>query len=172
MKVFASVFKTSFGWPRSSSLGWAAVVFNKKHEVLRLILPTSRQKAAGYVKRFPRKSFPSLETKVKNYFDGKRVSFNGISVSMNNRTHFERNLYKKLRNVMFGKTVSYSQLAAEAGRPGAARAVGRAMSKNRVPLLIPCHRVIKADGSPGNFSADGGAALKIKMLALEDAAKQ
>lgn len=80
---------------------------------------------------------------------------------------FARRVYEALRAVPAGETVSYAELAARAGSPRAARAVGRAMATNPMPLLIPCHRVLAANGKPGGFTAYGGVATKAKLLALE-----
>ncbi|KAL2769095.1 methylated-DNA--protein-cysteine methyltransferase [Daubentonia madagascariensis] len=74
-------------------------------------------------------------------------------------------LWKLLKVVKFGETVSYQQLAALAGNPKAARAVGGAMRSNPVPILIPCHRVVCSNGTLGNYS--GGLAVKEWLLAHE-----
>ena len=74
------------------------------------------------------------------------------------------------RDIRFGQTVSYGRLAEMAGKPGAARAVGRALAKNPLPLIIPCHRVICANGKIGGFSAPGGVTLKKRLLQLEQEA--
>jgi len=71
------------------------------------------------------------------------------------------------RNVKFGQTTTYGQLARIAGHPKAARPVGRIMAKNPLPLIIPCHRVLTSNGQLGGFSAPGGKRLKKKMLELE-----
>ena len=68
-----------------------------------------------------------------------------------------------------GETVSYAELAGRAGSPNAARAVGGVMAGNRVPLLVPCHRVVGAGGRLGGFSAPTGVELKKRLLALEAA---
>ncbi len=70
---------------------------------------------------------------------------------------FQRRVWRALRKVPFGATVSYGELARRIGRPGAARAVGAALAANPLPILIPCHRVIAADGSIGGFSGPSGA---------------
>lgn len=67
-----------------------------------------------------------------------------------------------------GEVVTYGELAARAGSPGAARAAGSAMAANPLPVVIPCHRVVRADGSPGGYSAGGGEA-KRRMLRAEGA---
>jgi len=67
--------------------------------------------------------------------------------------------------VGYGRTLSYRQLAAEAGSPRAARAAGSAMASNPLPFLIPCHRVIRSDGSPGQYG--GSPALKVRLLEME-----
>ena len=71
------------------------------------------------------------------------------------------------RDIKFGQTISYSGLAKKLGRPGTARAVGGALAKNPLPLIIPCHRVIHSDGKIGGFSTPGGTNLKAKLLELE-----
>ncbi|MBM4030185.1 MAG: methylated-DNA--[protein]-cysteine S-methyltransferase [Planctomycetes bacterium] len=68
-------------------------------------------------------------------------------------TAFQRRVWRELAKVPFGKTVSYGELARRIGCPGAARAVGQAVGANPIPILIPCHRVIRSDGGLGGFSA-------------------
>ncbi len=80
---------------------------------------------------------------------------------------FHRRVYEALRKVRPGETVGYGELAALAGSPGAARAVGQAVGKNPVPIVVPCHRVLASGGKPGGFSAHGGVGTKLRMLAIE-----
>jgi methylated-DNA-[protein]-cysteine S-methyltransferase len=67
-----------------------------------------------------------------------------------------------------GEVITYAELAVRAGSPGAARAAGSAMAANPLPVVIPCHRVVRADGAPGGYSA-GGPAAKARMLREEGA---
>lgn len=83
---------------------------------------------------------------------------------------FQREVFEALRGVPRGQVVSYGELAARAGRPGAARAVGQVMRRNRFPMLVPCHRVVGAGGKPGGFSAHGELDTKAALLALEGVA--
>ena len=80
---------------------------------------------------------------------------------------FARRIYAALRACPPGATVSYGELARQAGSPAAARAVGRAMATNPIPIVIPCHRVLAAGGRPGGFSAPGALTTKARMLAIE-----
>ena len=80
---------------------------------------------------------------------------------------FARAVLNVCRDVTFGRTIAYGQLAQKAGSPFAARAVGVVMAHNPLPLIIPCHRVVRSDGKIGGFSAQGGPALKKRMLELE-----
>jgi methylated-DNA-[protein]-cysteine S-methyltransferase len=80
---------------------------------------------------------------------------------------FARKVYDAAREIPIGKTSTYGELAKKLGQPKAVRAVGRALARNPIPLIIPCHRILAADGKPGGFSAHGGAVTKLKLLALE-----
>ena len=84
---------------------------------------------------------------------------------MHGFTDFERDVYRALAEVPYGEAVSYRDLAAAAGRPNAYRAVGSAMARNALPVILPCHRVIKNDGRLGFYGDD--PAWKERLLALE-----
>jgi len=82
-------------------------------------------------------------------------------------TVFERKVWEELKKIPLGTTKSYKQIAKAIGHPNASRAVANACGKNPKPIEIPCHRVIKSDGSLGGYSAQGGAETKRKLLELE-----
>jgi len=82
-------------------------------------------------------------------------------------TEFTKQVLTACRNIGFGRTISYSGLAKKLDRPAAARAIGTALAKNPLPLIIPCHRIVRYDGKIGGFSAPGGTTLKKKMLLHE-----
>jgi len=103
---------------------------------------------------------------MKRYFAGERVAF-ADPVDLTGTSDFSQRVYTELRRVKWGETVTYGELAARAGAPAAARAIGRIMANNPAPLIIPCHRVVRSDGALGGFSAPGGVDFKKKMLALE-----
>lgn len=97
------------------------------------------------------------------YFEGARKGFD-LPVALYG-TRFETDIWKSMMNVSFGSTVSYSELAAMAGRAGSARATGGACGRNPVPIIVPCHRILGSGGSIGGFGP--GTDLKRKLLSLE-----
>jgi methylated-DNA-[protein]-cysteine S-methyltransferase len=116
---------------------------------------------ARYDKRF----FRSVQQQVAAYFDGEPVAFGSdVPVLLAGLSSFDSSVLTACRGVQFGKMVTYSALARQLGRPAAARAVGGALARNPMPLIIPCHRVIRIDGRIGGFSAPGGKDLKAKLL--------
>ena len=105
---------------------------------------------------------------VKRYFEGKETDFTRFKLDLGEQDAFFERIYAVARQVGWGRTTTYGALAKELGAgPEAARDVGQAMANNPVALIIPCHRVLAAGGKVGGFSAPGGSASKIRMLALE-----
>lgn len=111
--------------------------------------------------------YPELRQLLKKYANGEFVDFSDVEVNLSHLTDFQTRVVAELRNVGYGETLSYAELASRAGSPKAARAVGSVMSQNRVPLIIPCHRVVGAGGHLGGFSAPRGIALKKQLLDME-----
>ena len=101
------------------------------------------------------------------YFAGRRRRFE-ITIDFRLVSGFRRDVLDRLRSVGYGTTASYATLAAAAGRPTAVRAAASACSHNPIPLIVPCHRIIRSDGSVGQYL--GGAAAKQSLLQLESAA--
>lgn len=99
---------------------------------------------------------------------GERVEYGDVALDLGGVTPFQAALVEAARSVPWGEVVSYGELAALAGRPGAARAAGTFCAENRFALIVPCHRIVAADGI-GGYGA-GGVALKRRLLALEGVA--
>jgi len=106
---------------------------------------------------------PDLKDAVKDYFLGRSAIFD-CQVDISWTTPWGRQVLRKCARIKPGKTVSYGRLAAQVGRPNAARAVGAIMAQNRTPLIIPCHRVIRENGDMGGYSAVGGITLKKRLI--------
>lgn len=118
--------------------------------------------------RFDKAFFKSVQTKVVAYFEGEPVDFGGdISVDLDGLSDFSKKVLAECRKVNFSERISYKELAERTGRPEAVRAVGGALARNPLALIIPCHRVICSNGKIGGFSAAGGVKLKKKLLRFE-----
>ncbi|HNQ23906.1 MAG TPA: methylated-DNA--[protein]-cysteine S-methyltransferase [Phycisphaerae bacterium] len=119
---------------------------------------------------FRRDGLTAFRETVKRYFAGKPVTFDG-DVDWPTQSAFARHIVRACRKIPYGSTISYGELAQRSGYPGAARAVGNVMARNPLPLVVPCHRVVRADGSLGGFSGPGGVCLKERLLELEGHAR-
>jgi methylated-DNA-[protein]-cysteine S-methyltransferase len=110
---------------------------------------------------------PSLVRRLQDYAAGAGDDFRDVRIDLGCFTAFQRRVLECCRRIPYASTVSYAKLAAMAGSPRALRAVGNCMAGNRVPLVIPCHRVVQSDGGLGGFSAPGGLRTKRRLLELE-----
>ena len=98
---------------------------------------------------------------------GEIVSLSTIKIDLEGRTSFQRRILSRCREVAWGSTMSYGELAEACGFPRAARAVGSVMRSNRHPLIVPCHRIVAANGRIGGYSAHDGVETKKELLARE-----
>jgi methylated-DNA-[protein]-cysteine S-methyltransferase len=112
--------------------------------------------------------FRPVQEQIATYFEGARVNFSrDIPLVIEELSSFGISVLTTCRDIGFGQTITYGRLAKKSGRPNASRAVGSTLAKNPLPLIIPCHRIIRSDGKLGGFSAPGGVTLKKRMLELE-----
>ncbi len=171
-----TIFKTKWGY-----FGLAG----NKHGLLRTCLPLSnpeRVKSQLLITqeapRFEKRLFKTVQEQVTAYFacpersrrKGVCVNFStDIPIVFDGLSDFCGSVLTICRDVRFGQAVTYSAIAKKLGRPSASRAVGGALAKNPLPLIIPCHRIIRSDGQPSGFSAVGGMNTKAKLLKHEHA---
>ena len=112
---------------------------------------------------FSSKLLENTVIQLKNYFRGELKTFNlPLDIS---GTDFQKKVWSKLMTVEYGNTLSYGEIAAKLGKPGAARAVGNACNKNPLPIIIPCHRILGASGRLTGYG--GGLEAKKFLLKLE-----
>jgi O-6-methylguanine DNA methyltransferase len=111
--------------------------------------------------------FDGIGTAIDAYLDGDSDALDDLPTDFSDAPPLTAAMWDACRTIPWGETRSYAWLAAEAGRPGAPRAAGRAMAINRVAMLVPCHRVIRSDGSLGGFGGPEGLEVKRKLLAAE-----
>ncbi len=111
-------------------------------------------------------------TQIGALMRGEKIDLSGIELDLREVPAFHRRVYEVAREIPAGTTLSYGELAARAGAPGAARAVGQALGRNPFAIVVPCHRVLAASGKLGGFSANGGVETKLRMLEIEGARLQ
>ncbi|QDU57288.1 methylated-DNA--[protein]-cysteine S-methyltransferase [Aeoliella mucimassa] len=105
--------------------------------------------------------------RLRSFAAGESCDFADIPVDTDHLTSFGQAVVDACRALSWGETLSYAELAAKAGSPGAARAVGNVMANNRLPLVVPCHRVLGSGGHLGGYSAPGGLVTKRRLLDAE-----
>ena len=141
-------------------------------------LPEAREIAtrARMLERFPQAAEgappPAVQQAVEGIvalLRGEPRDLAGIPLDMNGVPAFHQRVYEIARSIAPGSTLTYGEIAARLGTPGSARAVGQALGRNPFAIVVPCHRVLAAGGKVGGFSANGGIATKLRMLAIEDA---
>ncbi len=159
-----AVEETPIGWvaPVTGCSGLRSVMIERDRsrlvERLKTDFPGSRQVDQGEGLAFLQQ--------LREYFSRKRRLFE-VQIDLGRRSDFSRRVLETLIQVPFGKTVTYGELAAQAGFPRAARAVGRAMATNPLPLVIPCHRVLGAGGLLTGYSGGNGIVTKQWLIDFE-----
>lgn len=107
---------------------------------------------------------PLIQKELKEYFENGREEFTQ-KIGFMKGTEFDMNVWLALQEVPYGETRTYKWLAEKIGKPAASRAVGQALSRNPLPILLPCHRIIESNGSIGGYS--GGVDIKRRLLEIE-----
>lgn len=171
-----------------TELGWMALAFDGD-VLLGIVFGHPNQQAAhDRLQRYLREQHVELQVvdfvgeeelpaaignvvaRLQAYANGEEVDFSDVRIDDRHLTDFGRKIVRACRRIPRGKTRGYGELAAKCGSPGAARAVGQVMARNRFPLVVPCHRVLAAGGLIGGFSAPQGLTMKRRLLAIEQSA--
>ena len=160
-----AIFSSAFDW---MSISWEGT------QVTRISLGQRTPQAAlsilgGREPRQPPRAIQGLVRRLQRFSDGARVDFSDVKLDLSHLTTFQQRVIQRCRAIPYGVTLSYGELARQAGSPRAARAIGNVMSTNRFPLVVPCHRVVGANGALGGYSAPNGLAVKVRLLRNEGA---
>jgi methylated-DNA-[protein]-cysteine S-methyltransferase len=110
---------------------------------------------------------PALRERIEEYCESGSDDFRDVTTVETEESEFAARVIRAVRRIPTGATLSYGDVAAEAGSPGAARAVGNIMARNPIPIIIPCHRVTACGGRLGGYSSPQGLSMKERLLALE-----
>lgn len=163
-----------------SELGWMAIAWNS--DGLRRLTFGHPSAAAAIASletddntpesaaKSPPEWIVELASRLQSYAAGSAEPFDDVRLDLSQLSKFQGRVVSACRRIGRGKVRSYGELARAAGSPGAARAVGSVMAKNRFPIIVPCHRVVGSGGSLGGFSARDGVNMKRRMLELEGVA--
>jgi methylated-DNA-[protein]-cysteine S-methyltransferase len=160
-----------------TEIGRCALAWNERG-LVGVQLPERRVLAtrARVLRRFPaREGTPPPDVQraidaMAALLRGEAVDLSTITLDLGGVPPFHQRVYEVARKIPPGRTMTYGEIAIRLGDADAARAVGQAMAQNPFPIVVPCHRVVAADGKLGGFSADGGVDTKRRMLAIEGAA--
>lgn len=155
-------------------VGWIGFVATQRG--LRRVLLPARSRATlehAVSREFPDarenpRLLPDFAREFVRYFDGQSARF-ATRFDWSDRTDFDSDVWRACSRIPYGRTSTYGELAAAVGRPGAARAVGAAMGRNPCPIVVPCHRVLRSDGSLGGYSGADGVEFKRRLLEMEGA---
>ena len=154
----------------STDMGWVGMLASAKGLLVTTLPQRSAQEACqllgdsvSYATWSPH-LFKDLMERLKVYFSGHRTTFPD-KLDLSRATHFQREVWEITRLIPYGETRSYAWVAEQIKKPQAVRAVGQALGKNPLPIIVPCHRVVASNGKLGGFS--GGVEMKRYLLSLE-----
>ncbi len=160
-----------------TAIGRCAIAWSGRG-ILAVQLPEAdeRKTRARLIRRFPQAHEAPPPPAVARALEGiaallrgERIDLSAVALDLDGVPPFHRRVYEVTRTIAPGVTRSYGEIAARLGAPRSARAVGQALGRNPFAILVPCHRVLAAGGKPGGFSANGGVATKLRLLAIEAA---
>jgi len=138
--------------------------------VARFALPSADPESTrGRIARDAQEAPPDtpLAARIVAYGEGERIDFDDVPLDLSGEPEFYCQVYADILSLKWGETTTYGEIARRLGDVQLSRAVGRALGRNPIPLIIPCHRVLAAGNKQGGFSAPGGVGSKLRMLALE-----
>jgi methylated-DNA-[protein]-cysteine S-methyltransferase len=162
IKRFYTVFQTNIGW-----IGLAGSLSGLRRVTLPEKSYEDARQALGLAEKLAETDsdyFSGLINSFKDYYLGLPVNFR-VRIDFSGLTGFQIAVYQSAMTIPYGETRSYGWIAGKTSNPQAARAVGQALGRNPFPIIVPCHRVIAADGKLGGFG--GGLPLKQYLLELE-----
>jgi len=156
-----------------SALGDVGLVWHRSRRVVKIVeivlpMPRLKEHIQKHYRLVQQKGAPNIDVlcrKLTLYLAGARMRFSITDIDPSRLYPFQKTVLFCERQIPYGWVSTYGRLAVKIGNPGAARAVGTALARNPFPLIIPCHRTIRADGSLGGFQ--GGTKMKRALLELE-----
>lgn len=159
-----SIFETEFGW---------CVIIGEEGSPSEIIpfLPTRKDAYSRIILNYADMiddscCFKELKEAIGRYFSGEKIVFE-LPLDLSNYTQFQRGVWEITRSIPYGEIRTYGWIAKKLGNPRSSRAVGAALARNPLPIVIPCHRVVRSNGELGGYSAVGGIDSKTELLKME-----
>ena len=164
-----AVFDTAFGacgiaWSERGVIGFQLPEGDRESTRRRM-----QRRFGGAEESAPPENVQRSIEAIVSLMRGEPIDLTFVALDMDGVPEFHRRVYEVARTIRPGETMTYGEIAKRLGDPGSARAVGQALGRNPIPVIVPCHRVLAAGGKSGGFSAPGGTATKLNLLALEGA---
>lgn len=170
--LYYSIFESRFGYigivGRNQQVFGVRIGYRSATKLKKEVFDTFGDQAGVKVQLDPADWFPALENEIQKFLLGKEVDFNDYQLAWPERTSFQTKVHEVVREIPYGETLSYAEVASLSGSPRAARAVGNVMANNPFPLVVPCHRVLGANKCLGGYSTPQGTPLKEKLLTMEN----
>lgn len=159
----------------ATAIGLCAIVWSERG-VAAMQLPEADERASRarlrrrFAQPYEATPPPAVQAAIESIvalLRGEAIDLGAIALDLTGLPSFHRRVYGVARQIPPGATLTYGEVAARLGEPRAARSVGQALGSNPFAIIVPCHRVLAAGGKPGGFSANGGVATKLRLLAIE-----
>ena len=162
-------FETHIGVCAIAWRGQAIIAVQLPEETPQRTRARMQRRADATAQAPPPPHVRAIIERVKALLEGERDGMLDVPLDMQGVPPFHQRVYEIARAIPPGRTLTYGEVATKLGDPGSARAVGQALGHNPFAPIVPCHRVLAADGQGGGFSANGGVATKLRMLQIERA---
>jgi len=161
-----------------TAIGSCGIAWGERGQIVGVQLPQTDEEATrscmrrrfpGVPESSPSPTVEAVVMRIRRLLEGEPDPLLDVPLDMTGVPAFNRRVYEITRAIPPGRTMTYGEVAARLGEPGAARAVGQALGHNPFAPVVPCHRVLAAGTAAGGFSAEGGVATKLRMLQIEKA---
>jgi methylated-DNA-[protein]-cysteine S-methyltransferase len=157
----------------TTALGTCGVAWSERG-LTRLLLPEAdagrtemRLRSCATGPADPSPAVRDVIADIQRFMRGERIDFAAVAIDLGAASAFDLAVWTAARMIGWSETTTYGELARRCGAPAAAREVGRALGRNPLPIIVPCHRILAAGRKIGGFSAPGGTDTKERLLALE-----
>ena len=164
--MFYYTFNTQIGWITAISSNSGIMKISLPERSSKISISQFKNEIDLY--EFDSSKFKEITEKIQSYFEGHLIDFTDIAIDFSQMSNFQKITLNQCRRIKIGETKSYKWLAEKINKPKAYRAIGNALSKNPIPIIIPCHRIIYSNGNYGGYMGKmKKVSFKKKLLEIE-----